>query len=222
MPIPDRLAATGFLVEPLTITEKAVEHAVAARSAFDWRPDTALVLGNGPLGLLTTAMFETGERFSEVYCLGRRDRPDPTIELIEAVGATYIDSRETPVSEVAAVHGGMDLVYEATGHARHAFEGLDAVANAGVLALLGVPADWTFEIDGGRLHRETVLGNKAVVGSVNADRNHFRAAVETLDRLPAWVVDDLVTGVHPQTDPEPAFVTDDDATIKTAVEFHRS
>jgi threonine dehydrogenase-like Zn-dependent dehydrogenase len=152
--------------------------------------------------------------------LGRRDRPDPSIEVIEALGATYVDSRETPVSEVADAYQPMDFVYEATGHARHAFEGLDAVANAGVLALLGVPTDWRFEVDGGRLHRETVLGNKAIVGSVNADRNHFRAAVETLDRLPAWLVDDLVTGVHPHTAPQPAFATDDDQTLKTAVEFH--
>jgi len=221
VPIPDDLADVGFLVEPITITEKAVEHAVASRSAFDWRPESALVLGNGPLGLLTTAMFATGERFSDVYCLGRRDRPDLTIDMVESLGATYIDYRETPVSEISAAHRPMDLVYEATGYARHAFDGLDAVAPAGVLALLGVPTDWPFEIDGGRLHREAVLGNKAVVGSVNADRNHFRAAVRTLDRLPAWVIDDLVTGVSPHTDAEPAFVTDDDASIKTAVEFHR-
>jgi threonine dehydrogenase-like Zn-dependent dehydrogenase len=220
VPVPDSLATTGFLVEPISITEKALEHALAARSAFDWQPESALVLGNGPLGLVTTAMFATGDRFSDVYCLGRRDRPDPSIDVIEALGATYVDSRETPVEAVADVHGAMDFVYEATGDARHAFDGLDAVASAGVLALLGVPTDWTFDIDGGRLHRETVLGNKAIVGSVNADRNHFRAAVETLDRLPAWVVDDLVTGVHPHTDPGPAFATDDDTTIKTAVEFH--
>lgn len=220
VPVPDALASTGFLVEPISITEKALEHALAARSAFDWRPASALVLGNGPLGLLTTAMFATDERFDEVYCLGRRDRPDPTIDVVESLGAMYVDSRETAVEGVADAYEPMDFVYEATGYARHAFEGLDAVANAGVLALLGVPTDWAFEIDGGRLHRETVLGNKAIVGSVNADRNHFRAAVETLGRLPAWAVDDLVTGVHPHTDPGPAFATDDDTTIKTAVEFH--
>jgi threonine dehydrogenase-like Zn-dependent dehydrogenase len=221
VPAPDGMAEYGFLVEPISITEKAVEHAVASRSAFDWRPEAALVLGNGPLGLLTTAMFETGDRFTDVYCLGRRNRPDPTIDIIESLGVTYVDSRETPVETVPETHREMDLVYEATGHARHAFEGFDAVAPGGVLALLGVPCDWQFEVDGGRIHRETVLGNKAVVGSVNSHRTHFRAALETLDRLPSWVVDDIVTGVHPHTDPTPAFDTAPDETIKTAVEFHR-
>lgn len=219
--VPDSVADYGFLVEPISITEKAVEHAVAARSAFDWRPRSALVLGNGPLGLLSAAMFDVGDRFEEIYCLGRRDRPDPTIEFIESLGATYIDSRETPVENIPERYREMDLVYEATGYARHAFEGLDAVAPNGVLALLGVPGNWCFEIDGGRLHREAVLENKAVIGSVNSDRKHFRAALDTLQQLPAWVVDDIVTGVHPYTEPEAAFDTDADATIKTSLEFHR-
>ncbi|MFB6220158.1 MAG: glucose 1-dehydrogenase [Halolamina sp.] len=220
VPAPDSVAEYGFLVEPISITEKAVEHAVAARSAFDWRPEAALVLGNGPLGLLTTAMFQTSDRFDDVYCLGKRDRPDPTIALIESLDATYIDSRETPVGDIADAYCGMDLVYEATGYARHAFEGLDAVAPNGVLALLGVPGNWRFEIDGGRLHREAVLENKAMVGSVNSHRNHFRAALDSLDRIPAWAVEDVVTGIYPHSEPGPAFDTTADTTIKTAIEFH--
>lgn len=220
VPVPDHLAEWGFLVEPISISEKALAHARASRSAFDWRPESAMVLGNGSLGLVTLAMLATGEEFAETYCLGRRDRPDPTIDLVERLGATYVDSRETPVADVPDAHREMDLVYEATGYARHAFDGIEALAPAGVLALLGVPEDWTFEVDGGRLHREMVLQNKAVVGSVNSGFDHFRAAVETLDSLPAWFLEDLVTGVYPADDPAPAFDTDDDATIKTVVQFH--
>ena len=218
--VPPELAAWGFLVEPISITEKALAHAAASRSAFDWRPESAMVLGNGSLGLLTAAMLEADVRFAETYCLGRRDRPDPTIDLVERLGSTYVDSRETPVPAVPDVHGAMDLVYEATGYAPHAFEGIEALAPAGVLALLGVPDSWTFEVDGGRLHRELVLGNKAVVGSVNSGVEHFRAAVGTLGSLPEWFLDALVTDVYPASNPLPAFDAGDDAVIKTAVEFH--
>ncbi|QLG62946.1 glucose 1-dehydrogenase [Halorarum salinum] len=214
--VPPELAELGFLVEPISITVKAMEHARASRSAFEWSPESALVLGNGSLGLLTLAMLR-GE-FERLYCLGRRDRPDPTISIIEDLGGTYVDSRETPVSEVPAVHEGMDLVYEATGYAKHAFESIRALAPNGVAALLGVPEPWTFEVDGGALHRELVLQNKAVVGSVNSNARQFERAVDTLDGLPDRFLDDLVTGVYGLDEFERTFA-EDDTTIKTAVEL---
>ena len=217
VPIPESLAQHGFLVEPISITEKALELSYAARSSFDWQPESAIVLGNGSLGLLTLAML--GEEFDRLYCLGRRDRPDPTIGLIEELGATYVDSRVTPVSEIADTYEPMDLVYEATGYARHAFEGIEALAPNGVLALLGVPCDWTFEVNGGRLHRDIVLGNRTVVGSVNSNRRHFEAAIDTLEGLPAWFLEQIVTSVYDLPDFERAFA-DDETTIKTAVQFH--
>ncbi|NGM69573.1 glucose 1-dehydrogenase [Natronolimnobius sp. AArcel1] len=217
VPVPEAYASLGFLVEPISISEKALEHALASRSAFDWTLDSGLVLGNGSLGLITLAMLEMSD-LQSTYCLGRRDRPDPTIEIIEELGGTYIDSRETPVSEVADAYEGMDLVYEATGYAKHAFETVDALAPNGVGVLLGVPDDWNFEVDGGRLHRELVLHNKALLGTVNSHRGHFEAAVDTLTQLPEWFTDDLVTGVYGLEEFDRAFETGDDV-IKTAVEF---
>jgi threonine dehydrogenase-like Zn-dependent dehydrogenase len=216
--VPPDLAEWGFLVEPVSISEKAFELADAARSSFDWSPESAIVLGNGSLGLVTLAMLRADDRFERTYCLGRRDRPDPTIDLVEALGATYVDSRQTPVDELPAAHEAMDFVYEATGYARHAFEAIEALAPNGVAALLGVPGDWTFEVDGGRLHRELVLHNKALVGSVNSGPAHFEAAVATLAALPAWCLEDLVTGVYGTDELDAAFASDD-RTIKTAVQF---
>lgn len=216
VPVPDDLAETGFLVEPISNSEKAIEHAFASRSAFEWRPESAIVLGNGPLGLLTLAMLD--REFERTYCLGRRDRPDPTIDAIERLGATYVDSRETPVSDLPDDHEAMDFVYEATGHAKHAFETVDALAPNGVGVLLGIPEDWTFEVDGGRLHRELVLSNKALLGSVNSNVRHYEAAVETLRGFPDWLTDDLLTGVYAPVDVADAFETGSER-IKTVVEF---
>ncbi|WP_137288654.1 glucose 1-dehydrogenase [Natronorubrum halophilum] len=216
--IPERFAPLGFLVEPISITEKAIEHAVASRSAFDWEPESALVLGNGALGLVTLAMFEAVLDVDRTYCLGRSDRPDPTIDLIDELGATYVDSRETPVPEIPEVHESVDLVYEATGHAKHAFETVDALAPNGVGVLLGVPEPWEFEVDGGSLHRELVLHNKALLGTVNSHRGHFESAVDTLSQLPTWFTDEFVTGVYGLEEFEDAFETGDNV-IKTAVEF---
>ncbi|WP_138006015.1 glucose 1-dehydrogenase [Halalkalirubrum salinum] len=214
--IPESLADVGFLVEPISITEKAVAHARASRSAFEWQPESAVVLGNGSLGLLTLAMFE--ESFDRVYCLGRRERPDPTIDIIESIGGTYINSNETPVAAIPDDYEAPDLIFEATGYAKHAFEAIEALAPNGVAALLGVPGDWAFEIDGGSLHREIVLHNKAIVGSVNSHIPHFEAAVESLSAMDQSFLDALITGVYDLKEFETAFV-DDDTTIKTAVQF---
>jgi threonine dehydrogenase-like Zn-dependent dehydrogenase len=213
----ETLAETGFLVEPISNAVKTLALAAATRSTFEWEVESAVVLGNGPLGLLTLALFDQ-RSFERTYCLGRRDRPDPTIDVIERLGASYVDSRETPVNELADEYEPMDPVFEATGYARHAFETIDALAANGVGALLGIPTDWTFEIDSGRLHREFVLENKALVGSVNSHVPHFDDARESLAAYPDWFTDAVVTDVFGPADVDAAFETADDR-IKTVVEF---
>jgi hypothetical protein len=67
------------------------------------------------------------------------------------------------------------------------------------------------------------MTNKALVGSVNANRRHFEAAVATLESLPASLLDDIVTAVHDVGDYRAAFAARTDGgtreQIKTAVEF---
>jgi threonine dehydrogenase-like Zn-dependent dehydrogenase len=189
--------------------------AYASRSSFEWNPETALVLGNGALGLLTVAMLV--EEF-EVYCLGRRAGPDPSLDIIEKLGATYVDSRETSLEEIPSVHEPADLIYEATGYPKHAFQSIDALAPNGVATLLGVPDDWTFDIDGGRLHRELVMENKALVGSVNSGPAHFRAAMDRLDTFPDWFFEAYVSRVLDYESYEAAFDVEE-TTIKTALSF---
>ena len=222
VPVPDEFAEYGFLVEPISNSEKAVAHAFASRSAFNWSPESALVLGNGPLGLLTLAMLGQSHgpynEFDRTYCLGRRDRPDKTIDIIERLGATYIDSRETPVPDIPGEHEPIDFVYEATGYAKHAFETVDALAPNGVGVLLGLPEEWTFDIDGGRLHRNMVLENKALFGSVSSHIPHFEAAKESLAAFPEWFIQELITDIYAPDDAAQAFETSD-SSIKTVIEF---
>lgn len=214
--VPETLAEHGFLVEPISNSEKAIEHAFAARSAFNWQPESAIVLGNGPLGLLAVAMLN--ERFDRTYCLGRRDRPDPTIDIIERLNATYVDSRETPVDRLPETYEAVDFLYEATGYPKHAFEAIDALAPNGIGALLGIPDDWSFEVDGGRLHSKLVLENKGLVGSVNSNIGHYEAAIESIQRFPDWLCDALITGIYSPDEVDDAFETGSDR-IKTVVEF---
>ncbi|ERG96687.1 glucose 1-dehydrogenase [Haloquadratum walsbyi] len=216
--VPPSLARVGFLIEPLSVVNKAIELAMTSRSSFNWEPTSALVLGNGSLGLLMLAHLTSTDTYERCYCLGRRDRPDPTIDIIERLGATYIDSRKTPVDTIPSAYESMDFVCEATGHAPHAFKTIDALAPNGVGALLGVPESSTFEIDGGALHNELVLHNKALIGSVNSNADHFETATDDLRTFPEWFIDALITDVYPLSNFIDAF-DDDDTTIKTAVQL---
>jgi threonine dehydrogenase-like Zn-dependent dehydrogenase len=167
VPIPDSLTEYGFFVEPASLVEKALQQAVAARGALSWDPSSAFVLGNGNLGLLGLAILMTGEEFDRTYCFGRRDRPDPTIDFIEKVGATYVDSRETPLDAFSDVCEPVDFVFETTGYAKHAIEVVDALAPNGVATLQGIPTSGTFEIDAAAFHAGLVTANKALLGVVN-------------------------------------------------------
>ncbi|MBP1921918.1 threonine dehydrogenase-like Zn-dependent dehydrogenase [Halorubrum alkaliphilum] len=217
VPVPPAFAETGFLIEPISNVEKALELARASRSAFEWAPESAMVLGNGSLGLLSVGLLDAAG-FDRLYCLGRRDRPDPTIDVVERLGATYVDSREHSLREIPDVHEPMDLVIEATGHAPHAFETIDLLAPNGVGALLGIPGDDSVMLDGGRLHREFVLSNKALVGSVNSSVPHFRAALDTLAAFPDWLSEAVITDAFAPEAVESAFESDE-GRIKSAIEF---
>jgi threonine dehydrogenase-like Zn-dependent dehydrogenase len=196
VPIPDSLAEYGFFVEPASFVEKALQQAVAARGAFSWDPSSAFVLGNGKLGLLGLARLTTGEEFDRTYCFGRRDRPDPTIDFIEEVGATYVGSRETPLDAFSDVCEPVDFVFETTGYAKHAIEVVDALAPNGVATLQGIPTSGTFGIDAAAFHAGLVTANKVLLGVVNSRREHFEAAVTWLDDIQLDLLDDLVTGVY--------------------------
>lgn len=216
VPVPESLREYGFFVEPATIVEKALEQAFAARSAFDWQPSTAFVLGNGNLGLLALARLETGDEFDRTYCLGRRDRPDPTIDFVEEMGGTYVDSRETPLDEFAHSHDPADFVFETTGYARHAVTVVNALAPNGVATLQGIPTSGTFEVDAAAFHAGLVTENKALLGVVNARRSHFESAAEWLDEVPKSTLDDLITGVYGMDEFDSA-IADSDETIKSVV-----
>ena len=215
--LPPEMADLGHFVEPMSITEKALDFAYASRDAFTWQPESALILGDGRLGLLTLAAI--ADDYDRLYCMGLQSRPDPRIDIVERLGATYIDATETTLDQVADEYETMDLIFEGTGHPPHPFESLRTLAPNGVTVSLGVPGGSDeISLDGGEIQTEMVLHNKALIGSVNARAEHFEAAIDSLREIPDWFFDAYITTVAPVEDYEDAF-TSDDSEIKTVVEF---
>jgi threonine dehydrogenase-like Zn-dependent dehydrogenase len=198
------LADVGVLMEPTTVVAKAWEQIdrIGARSWF--APRTALVTGAGPIGLL--AALVGVQRGLDVHVLDRvTDGPKP--DVVTALGATY---HHGPVTEVAAKLQ-PDVVVEATGAGPVVFDVIGNTAPYGITCLTGVSAPGhKLTIDAGADNRELVLENDVVVGSVNANLRHYRAAADALAKADQRWLRSLITRRVPLGDFADALTAHDD------------
>jgi len=198
--VPDELRPVAVLVEPLTIAEKALEEVEHIQRRLPWGTDghTAVVLGAGPVGLLG-AMALIGAGF-ETWVYSRSPAPNEKATVAQAVGARYISSETHSADQLREEVGSIDLVYEAVGASKPAFEVLSVLGTNGVFVFTGVPGRKApVEVDTDRLMRNLVLRNQVVLGSVNAGKGAFEAAIGHLGEFTRrWpdAVSSLVTH-HP-------------------------
>lgn len=188
--IPDGLKNVGVIVEPLSVAEKGIIQAYEIQRRLRvWRPRKAVVLGTGTIGLLATMILRL--RGLEVTTFGQTPRPYLNADLVEALGARYLSTRDVPLCEAAAASEPFDIIFEATGYSPLVFEAMEALGKNGVLVLASVTGgDRRVEVPADKINLGFVLGNKVVVGTVNANREYFEAAVRDLAlagaQFPGW------------------------------------
>ncbi len=86
-----------------------------------------------------------------------------------------MSSEETSLADTSAEHGPFDLIFEATGFSPLAFEAAELLGKNGVLVLASVTGgDRKAEIPVDKINQGFVLGNKVMVGTVNASRGRLR------------------------------------------------
>jgi threonine dehydrogenase-like Zn-dependent dehydrogenase len=190
--IPQGLKGVGVLLEPTTVVEKGITQAFEIQRRLRvWRPRRAAVMGAGTIGLLATLVLRL--RGLEVITFGKTPKPYLNSDLVEALGATYVTSDELPVAESPKRYeGGFDLIFEATGYSPIAFDSMQALARNGVLVLSSVTGgDRKVEVPSDKINLEFVLGNKVMVGTVNANREYFEAGVGDMSQAeleyPGWL-----------------------------------
>ena len=209
--VPPGLREIAVLAEPLTIAEKALAQIFwMMRHRPPWLdPETpsqqrgrglsALVLGIGPVGLLGAMTLATAGFTTYVY--SREVPPNPRINLVDAIGASYVSSQTTAFGDLAAQIGNIDLVYEAVGHSHFALQALQVLGTNGIFVLTGVPGLQAFiEANPARLMRDMVLKNQVLLGTVNAGPDAFASALRDLDAFRrSWpaVVRTLIAGRYP-------------------------
>lgn len=175
--VPEGLRDVGVLLEPTSIVEKGIAQAYEIQRRLRvWRPARAAVLGAGTIGLLATMALRL--RGLDVTTFGLEPAPYLNSDLVEALGARYASTRDLNLEQAAGRFGPFDLMFEATGYSPLVFEAMGALGRNGVLVLSSVTGgDRTTTVPSDALNLGFVLGNKVMVGTVNANRDHFEAGV---------------------------------------------
>jgi threonine dehydrogenase-like Zn-dependent dehydrogenase len=178
--VPEGLKDVGVLLEPLTVVEKGIAQACEIQRRLRvWRPRRAAVMGAGTIGLLATLVLRL--RGLEVTTFGQKPKPFLNSDLIEALGARYQTTADVPVRDAGRELGPFDIVFEATGASSVAFDSMLALGRNGVLVLSSVTGGQrTLTVPADRINLEFVLGNKVMVGTVNANREYFEAGVRDM------------------------------------------
>jgi threonine dehydrogenase-like Zn-dependent dehydrogenase len=200
VPLPASLREVGVLLEPLSVAEKGIAQAFEIQRRLKvWEPRRAAVLGAGTIGLLATLAFRL--RGLDVTCYSLDRPPYLNSNLIEEIGGTYVSSQEVSLAEASESLGPFDLILEATGFSPLVFEAAEALGKNGVLVLASITGgDRRIEVKADVINQGFVLGNKVMVGTVNASRDDFVRGVEDLVKaealFPEWLGRLLTTPVR--------------------------
>jgi threonine dehydrogenase-like Zn-dependent dehydrogenase len=124
--------------------------------------------------------------------LSRRAAPYLNSDLVEAIGGRYASTSTTTLADVSASAGPFDVILESTGFSPLVFEAADVLGPDGVLVLASVTGgDRTATVPTDHINQGFVLGNKVMVGTVNAHRDDFAEGVQDMLRaeafFPGWL-----------------------------------
>jgi threonine dehydrogenase-like Zn-dependent dehydrogenase len=188
--VPRDLRDVAVLVEPLTIAEKGLAQVWQVQQRLPWacpiapgkargNCHRAVVLGAGPVGLLGAMALAAADFDTWVY--SREPAPNPKSRLVDSIGARYVSAADSAIDDLPGLIGNIDVVYEATGASRAAFDMMRVLGTNAIFIFTGVPGrKAAIEIDSDAIMRNLVLKNQVVFGTVNADRDAFEGAVRDL------------------------------------------
>ncbi|MEM0202162.1 MAG: glucose 1-dehydrogenase, partial [Candidatus Micrarchaeaceae archaeon] len=178
--IPDKIKGVAVMLEPFSITEKAIAQVFAIQRRMIWEPHTAVVLGTGSIGLF--AAMQLRLRGIDVFSVDRSQASDVKKSVFESFGIEHIDSSTDGLEALPkAIEKRIDIVIEATGNPDAVKSSMELIGVNGVDCLLSVTGGASVEdIDIAKFGYGMVLGNKIVFGSVNSNKTHFEIGVKDM------------------------------------------
>ena len=184
----DDIADVAVLAEPLAVSEKGVNEAIAIQrgrlgsDAWTVPPPRVLVTGMGPIGF--TAVLASIVRGWPVTLYGRDPADSFRARLAQDFGARYLPAGDGALEPADVERDGYDLVLECTGSDDVMLAAARSLASCGVMVWLGssrVPKAQTLNVQ--LMMRDGILRNHVHVGTVNAARRDFQDALLHLAQL---------------------------------------
>lgn len=191
--LPNELRDIGVLLEPLTVSEKAIKEILQIQSRLHWECElpgpaqsypcrVALVLGAGPIGFL--ASFLLSIYGFQTYVLSRERKGGLADSILKSAGIGYFSSQEDSLQSIGDELGNIDVILEATGSSQLSFDMMPLLGTNGVFVLTGVPGHKSIiSLDADVLMRNIVLKNQVILGTVNANLSAFKSGVEHLSEF---------------------------------------
>ena len=225
-PLPETLREVGVLLEPTTVAEKGVNHAYEIQRRLKvWEPRKALVLGSGTIGLLMAMAARLRGLELTVASLPRA--PYRNSDLVEQLNGTYVSTQDKDLDSISDERGPFDLIMDATGFSPIIWEAAEVLGKNGVLVLSSITGgDRKAEINSDAINQSFVLGNKVMVGTVNASPADFRSGIDDLTKaqafFPGWLEQLMTTPINGLDNYEEMIraLTEDTDAIKVFVEVN--
>ncbi|MDP2923785.1 MAG: glucose 1-dehydrogenase [Candidatus Omnitrophota bacterium] len=193
--VPAEFKEIGVFLEPLSIVEKAICQVFKIQDRMKWNPKNALVLGAGSIGLLATMLLR--EKGLTTYTIARSPKGCFKSDIAQSCGSVYIDINETSLLELKQKIDNIDIIIEATGSSKVAFDAMQILAPNGVLCLTSITGgESRLEILADKINLDMVLGNKIIFGTVNANRKYFEMGVthfQTFQHLWPGLLEKMIT-----------------------------
>jgi glucose 1-dehydrogenase len=194
IPVPSTLRNLAVFAEPVAVVEKGIHEALLLQTARlgdndpRWQKPRVLVTGLGPIAF--AAILSCRRRGWSVTVYGRDPAESARARLAGSLGAQYARDTDWVTEPEDLERDGWDLLLECTGSDEVLVRTSLSLASCGVAVWLGSSRQpKARSLPFAAVMRNAVIGNHLHLGSVNAARRDFQAALETL----AWVQEH-----HPQ------------------------
>ncbi len=218
--VPQELGELAVLLEPTSVAEKAIRMAFSVQKRMIWKPKTAMVTGTGTLGLITAMLLRL--RGLSVISVDRSEN-EYKAGIFSQIGVSHFNTEKINLHDISKEMGRqIDLIIEETGSSSVALHAMMVVGTNGVVVLTSVTGgDKKIEICADCFNQGLVLGNKNIVGTVNAHKQDFELGIQDLmavqERWPG-LLGKLITARFPPQDIRKALSTMRD-NIKVVIDF---
>lgn len=190
--VQNQFRGIGVLMEPLSFSEKAVRQTYSVGKRMTaWEPKKALVIGAGPIGLLEAMILRV--EGLDTYVAAWSKEGNNKSDIVKKIGAKYVSTQDSPLSSL----GNFDVIIESSGTPELIGDALQRLNVNGVLCLTSITGgDRRYELPLEKINIDFVLGNKAIIGAVNANRKDFSSGrLRLYDFESSWpgVTKELIT-----------------------------